>query len=406
MLSRIKTALSKDISKFLFANILYSLSTWLIGFIVPYILPTETYQGFIYLFQNVLYLTSVFMLGLTPALLRYYKYAPETYSACFNILVTVVFSILLLLGLWLNNPVSSFLSIDIQDRIQHLLFYISVICSLLYVFNRALLTAKEDYNKLTKTIVLIFVLRILALFIIYYFRIEQISIILLLICIVPMTYEWFIYIMSCGNFRRLDSHSLKKFICFALTTSCIGILFTTANRLYLLETKKFSDQLAAIISYSYGMIGIMNIFSTTFTTYFIGKLDSRNQESINNYIKRLKVYLPSFAILTILICVFAFYFVKVCYPYDKVVAGIYTATSLLFTASFSYIGLFSLLTKTYNLLNKQLIVNICSLIVVAIAIHYIDDFSNIYNYILVNMIQVWFELVVCFIVLRHIKTEL
>lgn len=393
-----------DLSKFFLANAFYSFSTWLIGYVSPYVLTSSCYQEFIYVFQSIMYMTSVFTLGLTPALLRYYKYDKVRFKSYFIVTIGLIYLLLLLLGFWKFNPLSEFLHVSQYSFKEHVIIYISVIMNLMYVFNRALLTAEENYNKLVCSIGLIVLTRFVGLILLKFFDINSLTLVLLIVCILPMIYEAYIYWSTWGKVKRTSWESYSAFIRFALITSLIGVIYTTTGRLFLLEVKSGSDSLAAVVSYSYSMVGIITIFNTTFSSFFIGKLDSRTPDNVHAYLIKIRKAFPIFLFLTALVTSCLFVFVKFTYPYASIVAASYTAVSVLSTAIIAYIGLVTLLAKTYNILNLQLLINVVCLLIVLFVVKSPIN-KDFVKFIFVNIIQISCECFLALLVLKRVNRQ-
>ena len=76
----LKSFTNNNLFLFICANALYSASTGLINILSPILLKQATYEQFIYIFQNIIFLTTLFTAGFIPTLLRFYKYDKETYK--------------------------------------------------------------------------------------------------------------------------------------------------------------------------------------------------------------------------------------------------------------------------------------------------------------------------------------
>lgn len=381
--------------KFLLANALYSFSTWLISCLSPYILERTIYEEFIFSFQTILYVTSISTLGFVPTLLRYYKYNKDKYMSYFLHCITMVFIILVVCGFFPSNPFSRFLHIDNYSFINHLVFYLSAISILLYVFNRAILTASEDYNTLVKTILLISTLRIVGLILVSMLNVKANYCVLLLVCVIPMVWEYFFYCNQISKFKRaFKLEDFKDFIVFAFMTSIIGVIYVTTDRLYLLELKSLNSPNVPILSYVYGMLGIIAIFNTTFTSYFIGKLDGRNPTQISNYIKKIKSLTIPYLLFSLLSGLGLFFFVYLLYPYNCKLAGIYVFITAISSSIIAYVGLISLMTKTFNLLKMQLCVNSTNLVITLLLLKFVPNVDNVCFYVLISVVHILCELYV------------
>lgn len=268
IISKIRKLATGNLSLFLFANALYSLSTGLINLLSPFILDAKVYEDFIYVFHNIMMLTTIFVLGLVPTMLRFYKYDKEKYSCYYLLTSTVVYAVLLLLGLFVDNPLSAVLKITRSSLSENFIIYLSVVFSILYVFNRGLLTARNKYKNITVGIVIIFVIRMFSLFIIARFGIKDFNVILLSVCILPFLYEAVIYLKSVLKISRCSFKDYGAFIIFSVKISIVGILFTSTNQIFLVHAKGVDGSMAAALSFAGGLVGIINILNTTMSSYF------------------------------------------------------------------------------------------------------------------------------------------
>ena len=403
-IEKIKEKIKSPLFTFIFANAMYSFSTWLISILSPFLLEKDTYERFIYSFQTMLYVASVSTLGFVPTLLRYYKYDKQKYQDYFLYCISVIYILLLIVGFFPKNPLSCFLHIEDYSFSAHLVFYLSSITILLFVFNRALLTAEAKYMVLVKTILSICVIRVLAMLFIKAVNITSDAMVMFCICVIPMMWEFLIYGKNVAKIKwYFNYREFKSFIVFAFMTSIIGIIFVTSGRLYLLELKSNNSFNVPIISYVYGMLGIVTIFNTTFSPYFIGKLDARNLHQIDAYIYKIKLFTIPYLLFVVLLTCGIFMFVYLCYPYNSSIAAIYAAVASVSSSLIAYVGLLTLLTKTFNLLKMQLCVNGTCLIVTFLYVRYIPCIDSIYAYVLLVIIQLVFELFVAIFVLYKIK---
>lgn len=397
IIEKIKTPLFM----FIIANALYSFSTWLISLLSPYVLEKETYEHFIYSFQTMLYVASISTLGLVPTLLRYYKYGNEKYQTYFLYCITAIVLFLLLIGGIPENPLSIFLNIDDYILPNHWMFYLSSVSVLLFVFNRAILTAQEKYTLLIKTIFIIFFVRIISLLIVKIFGITSDTIVLFLICVLPLSWEFVFYLRKLINIKIVfDTKEFRDFIVFSLLTSAIGIIYVTTSRLYLLELKSQNSTIVPIISYIYGMLGVITIFNTSFTSFFIGKLDGRNIIQVASYLNRIKKYSIPFLLFSIGLSALLYLFVFCVYPYDHATAAIFAAIAAMSSSLTAFVGLISLMTKTFNLLKIQLIINIVSFLVTLVFVKHIPNIESYLMYCFLSVIHLSFEMIVAYIVIR------
>lgn len=405
--ARITALFKKDLSLFLFANALYSLSTGLISILSPYILrDTQTYEDFIYIFQNVMYLTSIFTAGFTVALLRYYKYNPSKYDFFYTLIVSAIIGVTFLLGLWQNNFLTQWLNLSTSSFSEHLLIYVSVGFSLLYVFNRAAFTAQERFRTIAVGILLIFILRLLALLYIGVSGTSHLALILLLVCILPMTNEILVLGKKWFSVKRTPMDGMGQFIAFALKTAVIGTIFLTSNRLLLISVKSYDSTIAASLSFANGMIGITTILSATISSFYIGRLDYKDPTAITAYLRKVKRCIPLFSALLVLASAAAFLFVWTTYPNHPVETAWICVITIMQAGIIFYLGLVTLLTKTYNCLNVQLAVNavVCALVYTIISTlqHRIPIIPQ---YLFINLAIISGETILLIYVLRKHRAD-
>lgn len=404
IISKIRKLATGNLSLFLFANALYSLSTGLINLLSPFILDAKVYEDFIYVFHNIMMLTSIFVVGLVPTMLRFYKYDKEKYSCYYLLTSTAVYVVLLLLGLFVDNPLSAVLKITRSSLSENVVIYLSVAFSILYVFNRGLLTARNKYKNITVGIVIIFVIRMLSLFIIARFGIKDFNVILFSVCILPFSYEAVIYLKSVLKVNRCSFKDYGAFIIFSVKISIVGILFTSTNQIFLVHTKGVDGSMAAALSFAGGLVGIINILNSTMSSYFLGKLDARDKASIKSYLDKVGGFRFYYFLALLIVCSLIFAVIFNIYPTNASQVAWLCVVTLLQTGIIFYIGLYSLMTKTFNLLNRQLLINLLCFGTVFVIVR-IFPFSAefvVFEYSVVSGVIILFELMVARMVLRHI----
>ena len=261
MWTGIKKTITSGLSKFLIANMLYSLSTALVSLLSPSILSQVVYEDFIYIFQMVLFLSGIFTAGLIPGLLRFYKYDGQKYRAYYFMTAGAIMLVLLLLGFLPHNFLSSWLKIGTDTVTESLLVYLSVIFSLFFIFNRGLQTAEEDYASIFKDVVVIFVARLLLLFAVRMLGISDPYLILAMVSVLPFLYEAWIFVTSLVKTRVASLCDYPDFLKFIFKISLAGVVFTATGRLFIISSRFTDDSLAAALSFAAGLTGIISIFN-------------------------------------------------------------------------------------------------------------------------------------------------
>lgn len=403
-LSSLKKLATGNLSLFLFANALYSLSTGLINILAPFILDTKVYEDFIYVFHNIMMLTSIFAVGLVPTMLRFYKYDKEKYTCYYLTTSTAVYAVLLLLGLFVENPLSALLKITRPSLSENFAIYLSIAFSILYIFNRGLLTAQNRYKNITIGIVIIFVIRIVALLLIAGLRIKDFNLILLGVCILPFSYELVVYLKGILKVGRCSFKDYGAFFIFGVKISIVGILYTSTNQIFLVHTKGADGSLAAALSFAGGLVGIINILNTTMSSYFLGKLDARDKSSINSYLDKVGRFRKYYFLALLIVCAIVFVLIFHVYPTNASQVAWLCVVTLLQTGIIFYVGLYSLMVKTFDLLNRQIIIYLIGFVVVFGIVSFIPFSCEyvVFEYFAVSAIIILFEIMVARMAMRYI----
>lgn len=395
---------SSGVSRFLIANMLYSLSTALISIMSPILLQNDVYEDFIYLFQMVLFLTGIFSAGLVPGLLRYYKFDNKKFEFYYYFTAFIIMLLLMIVGLFPGNFISEALKIAPDSIFDSLMIYLSIVFSLSFIFNRGTQTAKCNYDAILKDVLIIFVIRIVLLLGIKLFRISNTYTVLMLLCILPFIYEFGVFVLSFIRTKVSGLDKYGEFLNFIFKISIAGVIFTATSRLFIISAKSYDSSLAAALSFAAGMTGIITIFNTTFSSVFIGQLDHRDKGGVSHYIGKVKKFLLPFMVATLFLGLGIFIFVFFVYPDNTLQASIISAITVVHCAMMSYLGLITLMTKTYDLLNAQIFLNICAFLLVFIFVRYISVSINEYiSYIIINTILLLIEILLAFFVLKHIR---
>jgi len=403
IITTLKQKLSNHLFLFICANALYSVSTGIINILSPMILETSTYEEFIYIFQNIMFLTSLSTAGFIPTLLRYYKYDKEVYKTYYLTSIIIIIFILLAFSFWINNPLLALLKIEVNSFAENIIIFLSIIFSLLFIFNRGLYTAQSKYIAMTVNISIITIIRIVALFLIYYLHITSLSIILTLLCIIPFLGEISIFTKNLISTKWTNFKNYSTFLSFSFKISIVGVIYLLTNRLFVISTKDINDSLAASVSFAIGLVGIIHIINTSFNSYFIGKLDIRNYQDINNYIQKVKKTAPLFIFLLLILCMSVYLFVSNYYPTHPQESALISTITIFQSALISYLGLITLLSKTFNKLNLQLLLNCLCFISVFIFTKFIAHkyINSIYSYCIINIILLTFECILAYTLLKY-----
>lgn len=351
-------------------------------------------------------LTSLLATGIVPTLLRFHKYSPKKYDSMFYAVTFIIFSFLLICGLLPNNEVSHILKINRESYVENLVIYISIMFSLLYLFNRGILTATNKFSKIAKGIILIFIIRIIALFIIAYFKISNFCLIISFVSIFPFANEMIVFVRNLKICKfQFPLKEFWSFGVFVIKVSLIGVLYGLTSQIFVVHAKGISDSIAAALSFSTGLIGIIGIFNATMNSYFIGKLDARNITSIITYLKKLRNFALPYICLLAIICFCISYAVYEFYPSNSLLAATFCFITVFKAGIWFYLCMITLLTKTFNMLNIHIVCNLICFCVVLIIVNF-NLFRNLSlegEYALVCSLILLSELSVACCVLSKIR---
>lgn len=391
----LRTLLSDEKFIFLIANGLFSLSSFSLTFLMPYLLPGEVYAQFVYLFSMMFAIVAFFEFGLTTTFVRNYQIESILTASNSFYVERVLFALILLLGLLPNNYINRFLSLDV-DFVLNLMFYGLVLLQLIWQFNRARLNAMKKFREIFFRSMIILVLRVIGILYIFLSH-GQIGMkgILLLSLVIPFAYELFektffdLKLVFTRQLKKFQITDISKYLQFSVLIFLSAILFIYSTRYLMIIFKKFAlDQFIAELGYALGFLGIINILNFTIRNFYISKLHPDNPSEIRAYLDSLKQF--RYKILVIIglssipfLCIVYFF-----RPDYFSINSIYILAAVLVSSSLTiYFGLFTLVTKTLGMLKLDIAYNIIR-IVVAIFLVQITVPSNpllavllVYNWI-------------------------
>ena len=354
----------------------------------------------------VLFVSSICTAGLVPALLRYYKISKEVYKFYYLLSTFIILLALVIVGFFPSNPLNLMLNLRVKTISDSIIISMSVICSLIFIFNRGLQTAKESFGRIVISVLVILILRIVALAVSAIFKIENINVILLLICVIPFIYDIYLYLKELVLIKKYDLSQYFEFILYCFKISLAGVIFILTSRLYLISSKSYDSSLAASLSFAASFTGVISILNTTFTSYFIGKLDHRNYIGIAVYLKKIKDKALLFILLSVVVSVLVSLFVKIIYPENSIQAAVICLITVFQSAVVSYIGMVTLLAKTFNLVHLQILLNLLCYILVFMFVNlFAAHMSEYVAYMIVNFIMLMNEALLAMWVIKRIKSS-
>jgi len=342
------------------ANAVYSLSSFAINLLMPLILADIEYSRFVYVFQMVLYMTGITQIGLTYGLYRFYKIDKSHTLCIYYLFITILSLFLLCLGFFHHNYVNQLLKLDLNGA-ENLVFYISVIVSNLFLYNKGKNIADKSYRYMLRISVVVFVFRLCALGLCRCLNITSLPIILSLFFIIPFFQDIKDYIVNCLKSLRvveLKRNFTKSFVLYCFKIWIIGFLFTIADRMFLIQTKGLDDKVTTAVAFSSGFIGVISLFNSTFVNYFVSKLSGNSNDEIQAHISKLNTLFPKYMLSLVLICVMTGLFVVFFYSNFGRFEAVIVFLTILKAGLISYVGMYTLLSKVLDLLKLEIYLNI------------------------------------------------
>ena len=359
--------LKKDIVFFLMANIVYSLSSFLVNAFLPKILSNGTYTQFVYIFQMVLFATNTMQVGFVMALYYFARNASKESLNIYYTLVTVLNVGILACCLLPNSFVFGLLKLTDLSSMERLCFALAVIVSSIFLYNKGANIQQQQYKYMLGVSASAFVLRMVALAYIWFVHTESNTVLLLLIFVFPFVVDIKDYTLRVlRNVRpcRISTSALTQFVTYSLKVWMTGILFLISNKMFLICTKDQDEAFTASLAFASGFIGIIYIFKSTFYNFYLAKFSRDNIQEIKNYVRKLLRYALPYFVLILLIALSAAIFVKYVYTGLGAYAWKVLFILLMQTGIICYLGMITLLAKTLNYLNLEIVLNIFRILLV------------------------------------------
>ena len=364
---KVSAFLKKDFMFFLMANIVFSLSSFLVNIFLPKILSANTYTQFVYIFQMVLFSTNTMQLGFVLAL---YYFAKQNSKESFNIYYTLVSLLnigILICCLLPHSFVFGLLKLQDLSFAERFGFALSVIVSSIFLYNKGANIQQKEYHYMLWVSLSAFLLRIAALIYIALTHTGGNTMLLLLIFVCPFVVDikdYMLRVIRNVRPRQIKKPMLSDFTTYSLKAWLTGVLFIISEKMFLISTKDMDEVFTASLAFASGFIGIIYIFKATFYNFYLAKFSRDNIQEIKNYVQKLLKYaLPYFVLLLFIVACSC-----ICVRY--IFGGLgESAWKILFvllmqTGIICYLGMITLLTKTLNYLNLEIILNIFRVLLV------------------------------------------
>ena len=362
----LKKVLRKPLFLYFTANAIYSLSTFVVTLCIPFIFEKDFFATFIYDFQMVLFLTTVTNLGIVSGL---YKFIVRNRNDSLNIyytILTVVYLLIFALGCVNGNIVSRLINLGEMTNEENFMFYISLLVSSMFVYNKGKNVADRNYRYLFQVTLTACLLRLFALIFLFLYPVHSLSLALFVLFVLPFVQDIKDHI--CNSSRYIHISAIKKeallgFLSFSLRVWFIGTLFMVSDKMFLIGTKGIDKQFTTGLAFAGGFLGIISLFNQTFQNYFVSKLSCNNPAEVYAYLQRIKKLALPFFLLLLLICATVSFCADLIYSSLGEQIPILLFLTLLRAGLLSYLVLYSLLTKVLDLLNIEIMLNVLRFIV-------------------------------------------
>jgi hypothetical protein len=349
------------------ANIVFSLSSFLVNAFLPIILTPNTYTQFVYIFQMVLFATNTMQIGFTMALYYFAKNASKESYNIYYTLITLLNIGILVACLLPQSFVFGLLKLTDLSFPERLCFALAVIVSSIFLYNKGANIQQKQYKYMLGVSISAFVFRMAALIYILAMHPENITTLLLLIFVFPFIVDIKDYTLRViRNVRpwEISTNALREFVVYSLKVWLTAVLFLISNKLFLISTKDQDEGFTASLAFASGFIGIIYIFKSTFYNFYLAKFSRDNLQEIKNYVQKLLKYALPYFVLVLLITLCACTLVR--FFFDELEESTWKVLFILLmqTGIICYLGMITLLTKTLNYLNLEIALNIFRILLV------------------------------------------
>ncbi len=362
-----QTILHKNVTYFMLANILFSMSSMIVNIFLPKVLERNFFDEFIYIFQMVFFLTNISQVGIILGLYRYIQQVREEALSIYYLSIFFINVILFALGVWHNNPLTIALKLENLTALEQFTFYASVATSGIFLYNKGKNVADKAYRYMIRISITAFILRIVAIVLLLQLKISSTTPCLVLLFIMPFAQDIWDYVRN--SFKHVQVHLITKrhvqdFFTYCLKIWVVASMFNIADRIFLIYTKGLSIRFTTALAFSAGLIGIITLFNNSFYNYFISNMHENNLSVIKQHIKRLNKIAPLYMIMLLLLCTAISFCILTVFPELGKLTSIISFIVLFRTGLISYIGMYSLLSKVLNILNLEIALGLLRIAIV------------------------------------------
>ncbi len=421
MIERIKSLLSNDGAIYFLSSLVYSFSTYLIALLIPYKLNLETMAEFSSVFNIVMLLSFVFELGIVTSFLRHNQiYRVSGYINSFlqlSVFILILIFSKTILGDWLDG-LFGLSNVSIAREY----IYLSVLSILMWIFFKNNLLAEKKIKLIIYNAFWILFVRVAFLVYIFFYTTNiSLNHIYLYLFVIPFVVMLIFLLRDnikfvlnlkelIGDRRNINifKKRLKKFINFSILTYCIAILYVYTGRYVIVYvTDNNMKQLMAELGYAFSFFGLVLVFITSIRSYLISKFNIADMDAIEKYVRKINSYKYKFFLFSIVISItmsYIVFLIKPSYLSDRSV--IFVFILILSYVLIAYYSLITLLSKTFNFNQLELLLNVIRLVLVILSVHLIFIKYPIIGFVVLNMSMVAIEYLFARIVLKRVQRSL
>ncbi len=420
MLKKIISKLSNDATLYTLSSLIYSFSTYVVTFLIPYKLNVKSMADFSATLNTVMMLSFIFEFGVVTSFLRFNQLYKTTKYVNAYIQLFIFLLMFVIAESFLGDYLDKFFGLQNVDVSQSIV-YLSTFAVLSWVYFKNIFLANKEIKTIFNNALILTGVRVATVAQILLsnksYSVDEIYLLLFILPFVLVIFYNLKYdllsfkesLKFIGNpiHRDIFFKRLKSIVIFAITTYFISILYVYATRYALIYlTKENATKLVAELGYAMSLGGIVVIFSVSIRSYIISKFNISNVEAIKEYIAKVKSYAFKFIIFSLIFSAAVGLFVELIKPsYMSSRAALFTAIMVETLLLSAYLGLFSVLSKTFNFNNLELRLNILRLILVVLSVHLFLPKYPLTGWSLLNLSLVGVELYFAKIVLDRINKD-
>ncbi len=420
MISKIVAKLKTPAILYTLSSLIYSFSTYIVMLLIPYKLDLGLMAHFSAALNIVMMLSFIFEFGVVTSYLRYHQLYKTTHYINATMQLIIFVLMIVVCETFLGDLLDHFLGgekVDLDRRY----IYLSAFAILAWVFFKNIFLANKQIRTIFFNALFLTVARVG--FLIYILlsptklSLDRIYLYLFILPFGGIIFYNLKYVLSTlaqsRHYWKNSVHRhifLKRFkgvLVFALTTYVISILYVYASRypiVYL--TKESATKLLAELGYAMSFGGMIIVFSVSLRSYLISKFNISNTDEISRYVKTMASYKYRMlfgSLIVSLLFALIVYFIKPAYMSIDTAYFVFILVEAYLLSA--YLGMFSLLSKTFNFNNLELKLNLSRLAVVIFWSYALLLSHPILGFLAINASMVLIEFLFAKIVLDRVEKK-